>query len=333
MAKPFRLVLTDYIRDDLAIEQSVLGDIAEIEALDAYNEDQLAGRIDDAHALMVFHNVSLTHVSIDRLKCCKVIARVGVGFDNVDLRAARAKQIDVTNVPDYGTEEVADSAIGMMLALTRGITRMDLRLRTASGIWDYQHGAPLYRLRGRTFGIIGLGRIGKATALRAKALGMDVAFYDPLIEDGYDKSLGVRRVETLEELCKQSYVLSIHCPRTPETQFMINAETLKWLPRGSYLVNTARGAIVDTSALPAALESGHLAGVALDVLPVEPPAPDDRLLAIWHDLAHPCSGRLIINPHSAFYCEEGLKEMRQKAARCCRRVLLGQKERNVVNRE
>jgi D-3-phosphoglycerate dehydrogenase/C-terminal binding protein len=329
--KTFRVVITDYIRDDLAIERAELGDVATIEALDAYSEAELAGRIDEADALLVFHNVALTHVSIERLQCCRVIARVGVGYDNVDTVAARAKHIDVTNVPDYGTEEVADSAIGMMLALTRGITRMDLRLRTASGIWDYQHGAPLHRLRGRVLGIVGLGRIGKATALRGKALGMDVAYYDPLIEDGYDKALGIRRAEQLEELCRQSYVLSLHCPRTPVTHRMIDARAIAWLPPGSYLVNTARGGIVDTAALPAALESGHLAGVALDVLPTEPPPPDDRLLAIWRDPSHPCYGRILINPHAAFYCEEGLREMRQKAAASCRRALLGLPQRNIVN--
>jgi D-3-phosphoglycerate dehydrogenase/C-terminal binding protein len=179
--------------------------------------------------------------------------------------------------------------------------------------------------------VVGLGRIGTATAVRAQALGMDVVFYDPYVADGYDKSLGVRRAETLEELCRQAFVLSLHCPLTPETQGMVQAETISWLAAGAYLVNTARGPIVDTRILPEALASGQLAGAALDVLPHEPPRADDPLLRAWRDPEHAAYTRVIINPHSAFYCEEGWREMRFKAARACRRVLQGEPLRNVVN--
>jgi C-terminal binding protein len=216
-------------------------------------------------------------------------------------------------------------------ALTRGIHQFTTRLRDRPDPWMYHVFAPLHRLRGRTFAIVGLGRIGIATALRAKALGMDVAFYDPYRQDGFDKSLGIRRVESIEDLFRQAFVLSLHCPLTDETRALVNADTLELLPRGAFLVNTARGGVVDTSALPAALASGRLAGAGIDVLPQEPPASDDPLLVAWRDRSHPAFERLIVNPHAAFYSEEGLLDMRVKGTEACRRALLGQPLRNVVN--
>ena len=146
------------------------------------------------------------------------------------------------------------------------------------GPWLYTQVIPLHRLRGRVFGIVGLGRIGTAAALRAKALGMDVVFYDPYKPSGYEKALGVRRVEQVDELFAQSHVFSLHCPLTDETFHLVNRKTIAKLPRGAYLINTARGAIVDTTALPEALASGQLAGAGIDVLDQEPPPADHPLL-------------------------------------------------------
>ena len=327
----FRVVITDLITDSLERERAILGDVADVIALGARHEDELAGRIEDADALIVYHDIAVTRKTIARLTRCRLIVRAGVGFDNVDFAYARERGIPVANVPDYGTEEVADSAIGMMLALARGITFFNTRVRDRRGAWDYREVMPLRRLRGQGMGIVGCGRIGSATALRAKALGMDVAFHDPYLADGRDKALGLRRVETLDELLAHSDVLSLHCPLTPETRGLIGTAAIAKLPRGAFLVNTARGAIVDTAAVPLAIASGQLAGAALDVLPTEPPADDDPLLLAWRDPQHPAHDRLIINPHSAFYCEEGLGEMRTKSCANVRRALLGQLVRNVVN--
>jgi C-terminal binding protein len=326
-----KVVITDFINDELATEREALAGLATVEAFDAHHEDEFVGRIEDAAAIMMYHNIRLTRRTIERLQNCRLIVRCGVGFDNVDHAFARERGIAVANVPDYGTEEVADSAIGMMLALTRGINQFNTRLRDRPHPWMYHVFAPLHRLRGRTFGIVGLGRIGIATALRAKALGMDVAFYDPYRQDGFDKALGIRRVESIEELFREAHVLSLHCPLTPETRHLVNAESLERLPRGAYLVNTARGGVVDTAAVPAALASGRLAGAGIDVLPQEPPADDDPLLVAWRDREHPAYERLIINPHAAFYSEEGLLDMRVKGSEACRRVLRGDVPRNVVN--
>ncbi|MCX5661570.1 MAG: C-terminal binding protein [Planctomycetota bacterium] len=331
MPARFKVVVTDFITGPLAPENEGLGDLADIVALDAHHEDELQGRIEDADAIMLYHNLGLSRRTVERLTRCKLIVRCGVGFDNVDHAFARSRQIPVANVPDYGTEEVADSAIGMALTLARGIHFLNSRLREAQGPWMYTQAVPIHRLARRVFGIVGLGRIGAATALRAKALGMDVRFYDPLKPDGYDKALGVRRVESLEALMRESHILSMHCPLTPETRHLVNERTIAWMPRGSFLVNTARGAVVDTSCVPPALASGLLAGAGIDVLEGEPPAADDPLIAAWRDPGHVAHHRLIVNPHSAFYSEEGLLDMRIKGSQACRRALLGERVRNVVN--
>jgi D-3-phosphoglycerate dehydrogenase/C-terminal binding protein len=326
-----RVVITDFVAGPLDTERGILGDVADVEALDASAEDEIAGRIEDADAIMMYHTIAISEKTITRLKRCKLIVRCGVGYDNVDWRLARTRGIDVCNVPDYGTEDVADTAIGMMLALTRGIALYNSVLRDGPGAWGYQLAAPVRRLRGQVFGIIGLGNIGTAAALRAKALGMDVVFYDPYAPDGRDKSIGVRRVETLDELLAAAHVLSPHCPLTDETHHMIRAETIAKLQPGSFLVNTSRGGVVDTAALPEALASGQLAGAGIDVLEQEPPADDHPLLVAWRDPAHPAHHRLIVNPHAAFYSEEGMHDMRVKGSEACRRALLGLPLRNVVN--
>jgi D-3-phosphoglycerate dehydrogenase/C-terminal binding protein len=254
-----------------------------------------------------------------------------VGFDNVDHAFARSIGIPVGNVPDYGSEEVADTALAMALSLARGVHYLNSRLKVKEGPWAYLQVVPLARLRGSVFGVVGLGRIGTAAAVRAKALGMDVIFYDPYKPDGYDKALGIRRVETLEELLARSLVVSVHCPLNEETRHMIDAQALAQMPKGSYLVNTARGAILDTKAVPEALASGHLAGAGIDVYENEPPPPDDPLLVAWRDPQHPAHHRLILTPHAAFYSESGLLDMRLKAAEACRRAVLGMPLRNIVN--
>lgn len=330
-AQPFGVVITDFINDDLEIEREVLGDVASVTALNAGGEADLVGRIESADAIMMYHNLALTEATIGSLRHCKLIVRCGVGFDNVDYELARQCGIPVANVPDYGTEDVADSAIGMALAMARGIHQYNLRLRRQPDPWMYWIAQPLQRLRGSVFGIVGLGRIGTAAALRAKALGMDVAFYDPLKPDGYDKAVGVRRVEDLESLMRESLVVSLHCPLTDRTRRMINAESLAWMRSGAYLVNTARGDVVDLEAVRDALASGRLAGAAIDVLPDEPPRPDNPLLQAWRDPEHPAYERLIVNPHAAFYSEQGLADMRRKGAEACRRALIGEPLRNVIN--
>jgi C-terminal binding protein len=328
----YRVVITDFIHDELEPERAILNGVATLEALDSQHEDQLEGRIEDADAIMLYHSIQLSARTIDRLTQCRLIVRCGVGVDNVDCNMARRKGIPVANIPDYGTEEVSDSAVGMILSLSRGITRLNSQHRDAGrDAWSYTTTKPLYRLREKVCAVIGLGRIGTAVALRAKSFGMDVVFFDPFLPNGIEKALGIRRVESLDDLLSQAFILTLHCPLTGSTEGLINAVSLSQMPWGSYLVNTARGGIVNSADVVAAIESGRLAGAAIDVLPYEPPGVDEPLVSAWRDRTHPAHHRVIINPHASFYSEESLTEMRCKGAENCRRALLSQPLNNIVN--
>ena len=331
MSKLPRVVVTDLIPEPLECERRVLHGHAEVVALDIRRQSELNGQLDDADAVMIYHYLRLGSEQIERLRNCKVIVRPGVGYDNIDIAAARRRGIPVCNVPDYGTEEVADSALAMAVSLARGTHFLNSRLRRGIGAWNVDQAAPIQRLRGRVFGIIGCGRIGAAAALRAKAFGFDVVIYDPPLRDGVEKSLGVRRVDSLEVLLRQSHVVSLHCPLTSETRGMIGAAELALMPQGGILVNTARGGVVDTAAVLAALADGKLAGAGIDVLEQEPPPEDSPVLRAWRDPAHPVHDRLLLNPHSAYYCEQGSEEFRTKGAREVLRALQGRPLRNQVN--
>lgn len=329
--KRFQVLVTDLIVEPLDFEREILGDVADVVALDVLSEAELEGKVEQADAIMVYHYASLSRATIERLENCRVIVRPGVGYDAIDVVAARERGIPVCNVPDYGTEEVADTALAMTLALTRGTHFLNHREQRGIGDWTIAQAVPLARLRGRTFGIIGCGRIGTAAALRAKAFGFDVVFYDPYVPDGLDKALGVRRVDTLQELLSQSYVVSPHCPATAETYHMIGAEQLAMMQQGSYLVNTSRGVVVQAEAVVEAIASGHLAGAAIDVLEHEPPTAESPVMQAWRNPEHPAYDRLIINPHTAYYCDEGEEEFRRKGSLEVRRALLGEPLRNCVN--
>ena len=245
--------------------------------------------------------------------------RAGVGYNNVDLEAATRHGVVVCNVPDYGTEEVADHAIMFLLAIVRRLLPSHEAIR--AGTWDYRTALGAPRLRGKTFGVVGCGRIGTATALRAKALGLDVVFYDPYLRQGVDKALGIRRVYRLDELLEQSDFVSLHCYLDAASRHLINARTIARMRPGAILINTVRGPIVDEAALLEALDSGHIAAAGLDVVEQEP-LDNERLQK------HP---RVLFTPHTAFYSVEGYAELRTKTAEEVRRILLGEPPRNPVN--
>jgi C-terminal binding protein len=314
----FQVVVTDYLAE-AGSEQKILADVADIRLLQTIDEDDVARLGSDADVLLVYHDIKLSERSIAALAKCRGIVRCGVGYDNVDLVAAGSRGMVVCNVPDYGTEEVADHSLMMLIAIARRMLIADQSVR--AGQWDptVVFGTP--RLRGRTLGLIGCGRIGSAMALRGKALGMRVLVYDPYRPDGLDKALGVDRTHSLDDLMRQSQFLSLHCPLTPETHHIVNALTLSLLPRGAYVVNTSRGPTIDGPALLDALESGQVAYAALDVVEREP-LDDERIRK------HP---RILLSPHSAFYSVEGFQEMRDKGATEARRILTGEAVRNPVN--
>ncbi|HET6619823.1 MAG TPA: C-terminal binding protein [Dongiaceae bacterium] len=230
-------------------------------------QDLPSGALAACDAMVVWHQLAVDRVVIDQMQHCRIIVRAGVGFDHIDLQAAADAGIPVCNTPDYGTSEVADHAIGLMLALRRGIVSYHQAL-TADPVAGFDHGrAPLVRrVRGTTFGIVGLGRIGIATTIRAKAFGMRVVAYDPYVSHATEIALGVERVDSLPALLQQSDVVSLHCPLTEETRMMMNAEMLRLMKRDAILINTARGAVIDIPALLEALQLGTIAGAGIEAV-------------------------------------------------------------------
>src|SRR5262245_6588346 len=249
------VVVTDHLAE-AGVERPVLADLADIELLQTNDEADVARRGAAADVLLVYHDIRIGERALSALGRCKAVIRCGVGFDNIDVEAAGRRGITVCNVPDYGTEEVADHALMLLLALARRLLPADRAIR--AGGWDLTtvFGAP--RLRGRTLGLLGCGRIGTAMALRGKALGMHVVFYDPYKPDGLDKALGIERVHRLEDFWPRAEFLSLHCPLTRATHHILNAATLARLPAGAYVINTARGPCVDVPALCDALDSGRV---------------------------------------------------------------------------
>lgn len=270
--------------------------------------------------------------TVGQLAQCRVVVRAGTGVDNIDLAACAARNIPVCNVPDYCTEDVADHAIAMALSLRRGLfSYADLLSVDPVAGWRWGTGPLIRRLRGETFGIIGLGRIGHAAAVRARALGCRILYYDPHLAaapEGFD----AERRDTLDQLLADSDIVSLHCPLTPETRGLIGAAQLAQMNPHAILINTARGPVVDIDALAAALRAGRPGGAALDVLPNEPPDPDHELIAAWRLQPSWIAGRLILSPHAAFYSPESVRELRLKAAGIVRDALSGKGARECVNR-
>ena len=231
----------------------------------------------------------------------RLVSRYGVGVDAVDTEAARDHGVWVCNVPDYGTTEVALHAVAMLLALLRNVAGHDREVR--AGHWDYHLGGELRRPSSLTLGVLGLGRIGRMTAERAAPWFGAAAGYDPYLPDVAWPE-GIERLD-LADVFARSSAVTLHLPLTDATSGLVGTDLLGRMPAGSYLVNTARGGLVDLDALVEALDSGQLAGVALDVLPQEPPPSRHPLLT------HP---RALITPHVAWYSAEAEVELRRKAA-------------------
>ncbi|PWU07905.1 MAG: hydroxyacid dehydrogenase [Terriglobia bacterium] len=273
----------------------------------------------DADALLTTYAKIPAEIIAEMTKC-RIIARFGIGVDNVDIPAATAKGIVVTRVPDYCIDEVSDHAMALLLAVVRKIPSANVR--THAGRWEMKAVAPIHRLRGTVLGLVAFGQIPQLLAPKAQAFGMRVVTYDPYVADEVLARAGVERVE-FDELVKISDYISIHTPLMPATHHLFNADVFRRMKPTAYLINTARGPIVDETALADALDRGQLAGAALDVMEKEPPT------------GSPLLGRdnVIITPHTSFYSEESLVDLQRKAAEEVLRVLTGQAPRNPVNAE
>lgn len=301
------------------VERAVIGEAAEVRRFACHSDAEFTDEVRSAEALIVWHNTPVTAAGLAKLTNCRAIIRNGVGFDSVDIEAACSHGIAVCNVPDYGTEEVADHTIALTLALCRQLFPLNQEAKQLG--WTIRVEPRLRRLRGLSFCIVGLGRIGTATALRAKALGFEVVFYDPYLPSGAEKAVGIRRAQTLENLLRQADVLSLHCPLNDETRHLIDERQLALLKPSSFVVNTARGAVVRKTAILSALRDGRLAGAGLDVVEDEP-------LRTAEEAATP---NLIVTCHAAFCSVESKIEMRQTSARIALAAVKGEPLQNVVN--
>lgn len=330
----FRILTPDaQYPDDALVEREVAGPDFAFGIHRTRDVAQLPdGALEKADALLVWHEFPVTAAVIARLSRCRIVVRAGAGFDHIDLAAAGAAGLPVANTPDYGTSEVADHAIGLLLALARGIPSFQDTLRAdLAEPWRYPETACMRRLRGTTLGLVGLGRIGTATALRAKGFGLDLVAFDPYLPRGQEIALGVHRVDRLENLLRASDAVSLHCPLTPETRDLIGEAAFAAMRPHALLINTARGGLVDLSALHRALETGRIAGAALDVLPEEPPRGDDPLMRAFQAQPSWLRGRLLLTPHAAWNSPESRRDARRLSAETVALFLRDGVLRNCVN--
>jgi D-3-phosphoglycerate dehydrogenase len=335
MAK-FKVLYPDVLSaDDNAVERKISGDSAEFLI---FNEKSPSNIGDDvwgsAEAMVTGLSMPIGAAVIAKLEECKIIARLGVGYDLIDIEAAGAKGIPVCNVPDYGTNEVADHALALLLSLTRGISQYTETYRNAgSDGWDYKITPVMTRMVGKCFGVVGLGRIGTAAAMRAKGFGMKVIAYDPYIPHGQELALQVGRVHSLEELLSSADFVSIHSPLSDETHHLINTAAVSKMKEGTVLVNTARGGICDLDAIYDGLKSGRIGAAGLDVFEHEPPADTHPLITAWRAREDWLEGRFVATPHSAFFSPTSSRELREKAITTCIDRLENGRLRNCVNLE
>jgi D-3-phosphoglycerate dehydrogenase len=271
---------------------------------------------DDVVGLLVWDAVSAADMA--RMPALKVVATCSVGYDHIDVAAAAQRGVWVCNVPDYCIEEMADSTLALLLALLRGVVALDRTVRM--GAWDDHAAGPLSRLRGTRLGVVGFGRIGRAVAARALALGMEVWATDPVVGAREIEMAGVRPA-TLDALLESCTAVTLHVPLSPRTESLIGARELGLMPQGAFLVNTARAGLVDLESVYAALDSEHLGGAAFDVLAVEPPTAEHPA---------PTHPRLIVTPHSAWYSPESEQEVYRRATLAVKAVLDGRQPDGAV---
>jgi D-3-phosphoglycerate dehydrogenase / 2-oxoglutarate reductase len=316
----YTVVVTDYVFPNLNIERDELGRIdAELVVCKSSDEETIIREAGNADAVLTCY-AKMTGRIIDALQTCKVISRYGIGVDNVDIATATRNGIAVTCVPDYCVEEVSDHALSLILSSVRKICQLNQTVHR--GTWDFKAYRPIRRLQGQTLGLIGFGKIPRRLVEKVQAFDFQILVYDPYVHDA-SSNLGVEIV-SLQRLLTESDIVSIHAPLTDETRQMLGFEELKMMKKDAFLINTARGGLIDEPGLVAALEKNLIAGAALDVLQSEQLNPDNPLLQMEN---------VVITPHTGFYSEQSLVELQTKAVREVIRVLTGQKPNTCVNPE
>ena len=320
MGKPL-IAVTDSVFPDLEPTKKVLAVLdAEVVLATEPTTEEIIKVAAQADGLMVTYG-QVTADIISSLEKCKVIARFGIGFDNIDIDAATKAGIVVVYVPDYCVDEVSDHAMAMLLDLARKTSFANSLVQ--SGRWDMKAVTPLYRLRGGTLGLAGFGKIPQALTPKAQAFGLKGVAYDPFVPKETAAALEVELVD-FETLLETSDYISIHTPLTPETENLFDAAAFRRMKPNALIVNTARGPLVDADALAKALDAGEIGGAGLDVLPVEPPPENSPLLG---------RGNVILTPHTGFYSEDALFDLQTKAAKDVVAVLRGENPVYPINPE
>lgn len=315
---PYQVVITDCDHGSIEEEKEVFSHMgAELILAQLREEDELIRVCKDADGLINQYAL-LTRKVLEQLPKCKVIARYGVGVDSVDLKAATDLGIVVANVPDYCIEEVASHTVALLLTLVRKIAFFDRKVK--SNQWDFRQGIPIGRIRGKTLGLIGSGKIGLAVAKMISPFGVRVVAYDPYLKQVPE---GVQ-LKDFEAVLRESDFISIHCPLNDSTRHLIGEKEFKQMDKKPFLINTSRGPIINEKALIEALQTGRLAGAGLDVLEKEPPDPNHPLLAM---------DNVVLSPHVGFYSEESIRELKRRTAENVSAVLMGRWPRSVVNHE
>ena len=319
MAAKTKVVLTDYVWESVDVERKILGADVELVPLQTKKPEEFIAEAADCIALLNTYAGPITADVMAKMPKCKIIARYGIGVDTIDLEAATAAGIIVTNNPTYCIEEVAEHTMALLLSAARKVTFYDRQVR--AGHWAVPPGKPIQRIAGSTLGLVGFGNIARQVAVRAAAFGMKVLYADPFVKQGQFDVPG-NKVE-LNDLLRQADFVSLHAPLMPQTRRMMNDETFGLMKPNAVLINCGRGPLIDTDALVRALDAKKIAGCAVDTTDPEPlPNP------------HPLRGRenVIINPHAAWYSEQAMVGLQEGAPNEVRRVLSGEWPINVVNK-
>lgn len=325
MAK-YNVVVHSLLVNNPDVEENILSPIdAKITFVPDENREEFFKALETADAAIIADR-KVGPEAVEKAKNLKIIARQGIGFDNIDLVKTKERGIAVTNVPDYCVDEVSDFAMSLMFSLLRHVPSYDKHVK--DGVWDINSihdidGFPkMRRLNTQTLGIVGFGKIAREVARKAKAFGFKMLAYDPYVPKDLADQYGVELVD-LDTIVREADVITIHSPLTPETKHMFNLETFKKMKRTAIVVNTSRGPLIKEEDLCVALKEKLIAGAAIDVTEVEPPVKGSSLLSL---------DNLIITPHAAFFTKDSYDELRRRAAEEVRRVLLGEEPQNRVNK-
>lgn len=318
MAK-FKVYVTDYEYVTLKYEEKEIANLnAEFIPLQCKTEDDVIRLASDADALLVQY-APITRKVFENLKNLKIVSRYGVGVDCVDIKAATDNDVTVVNVPDYGIAEVSDHAITLLLNVIRKTTLLANDIKQHG--WDFKIAVPIQRLNQMTLGVVGFGRIGKEFIKKAKAFGFKILVSDPFVEASEIEKFGVEKVE-FEDLLSLSDAISIHAPLYKKTEHLFNIDVFNKMKKGSFIINTARGGLIDQVALMEAIDNGTIAGAGLDVCEAEPIEMDNKFKNM---------DNVVLTPHIAWYSEEAKVDLQRNTAKEVVRVLSGNAPLNPVN--